>query len=121
MKILVGVLILFVSCLAFGGESAMHGYLECQSAANQDTIYFSAIYEGTVGQDGNAFAQFLNTKYGYKGSAGCSVANKAYTTIPKLQEGHKATVAQWRKNGKKVVDTGWTYTGTNSQANSAPH
>lgn len=121
MKILVGVLFVFASCLAFGGESSMSGYIECQSAANQDTIYFSAIYEGSSGPAANAFTQFLNTKYGYKGGANCSVANKAYTTIAKLQEGHKVTVAQWRSNGKKVVDTGWTYNGATTQSAKQPH
>jgi hypothetical protein len=117
MKILAGVLLLFASCMAFGGESPMHGYLECQSAANQDTIYFSAIFEGSTGEVGNAFRQFLGTKYGYKGTAGCSVADMSYSTIPKLQEGHKAQVAQWRSVGKKVVDTGWIYGGATAQGN----
>jgi hypothetical protein len=120
MRILTATLVVLVSALAFGGESQESGYIMCQSAANQDTIYFSSTYDSTISNDESAFTQFLNTKYGYKGSVGCSVADKAHTTVPKLQQGHNATVAQWRSNGKKVVDTGWTNNGSPALTTKAP-
>ena len=120
MKILAGVLLVFASCLAFGGETPVQGYLSCQSAANQDTIYFSSTWDGSTNNDGNAFTQYLNTKYGYKGSANCTVAYKAYTTVPKLQEQYNAVVAQWRSQGKKIVETGWTNNGAAALTTGAP-
>ena len=120
MRILNVALIVLLSALAFGGESPMSGYISCQSDPTQATLYFSSTYDSAMSNDGYAFAQFLSTKYGYKGSANCNVANKATTTIAHLQAGHDATVAQWRSNGKKVVDTGWTNNGLPALTAPAP-
>src|ERR1041385_7527004 len=121
MKVLSQTLVVLVSTLAFAGEGATQGYLSCQSAASQDTIYFSSTWDGETNNDQRAFIQFLNTKYGYKGDASCSVAYKAYTTIPKLQQSHNATVAQWRSQGKKIVETGWTNNGAAALTGPAPN
>jgi len=120
MRTFTATLVVFVSTLAFGGESPVSGYISCQSAPNQDTIYFSSAYEGSVSNDDGAFTQFLKTKYGFTGQASCNVAFKAYTTVPRLQQGYDATVAQWRRQGKKVVETGWTNHGAPALTTKAP-
>ena len=121
MKILTATLVVLMSSLAFGGETSTQGYLSCQSAANQGTIYFSSTWDGATNNDESAFIQFLNTKYGYKGAASCSIAYKGYnTTIARLQQSYNATVAQWRSNGKKVVETGWTNHGAPALTTNAP-
>ena len=94
MRFLTAAFVVFMSALAFGGgDTGLTGYWSCQSASNQDTIYFSSTWDGTTNNDNRAFTQFLETKYGYKGQATCSVAYKT-NTIATLQRSHNATVAQ---------------------------
>lgn len=121
MKILTVTLIVLVSTLAYaGGDSGLTGYWSCQSAADQDTIYVSSTWDGTAHNDEKAFVQFLNTKYGYKGQPTCGLLYKAGNTIQTLQREHNAKVAQWRGQGKKVVETGWTNNGAAALTTNAP-
>jgi hypothetical protein len=120
MRILTATLVVLVSTLAFGGESPIGGYWVCQSAANLDPIYFSSTYDALASNDSNAFAQYLNTKYGYTGRANCSVADKTQSTVQRMQQSYNATVAQWRSLGKKVVETGWTNHGAPALTTNAP-
>ena len=121
MKILTAALVVLMPALAYaGGDTGLTGYWSCQSAANQDTIYFSSTWDGTTNNDDRAFIQFLNAKYGYKGQATCSLLYKAGNTIATLQREHNAKVAQWRSQGKKVVETGWTNNGASALTTAAP-
>jgi len=120
MRTLATILVVFLSALAYGGEAAVQGYLSCQSAPNTDTIYYSSTWEGATSNEDRAFMQYLKTKYGYAGAASCSVEYKATTTIAHMQQSHNAMVAQWRSQGKKIVETGWTYNGAPALTGPAP-
>jgi hypothetical protein len=120
MRTLATILVVLVSALAYGGEAAVQGYLSCQSAPNTDTIYYSSTWEGATSNEDRAFMQYLKTKYGYTGAASCSVEYKATTTIAHMQQSHNAMVAQWRSQGKKIVETGWTYNGAPALTGPAP-
>ncbi len=125
MRILTATLVVLVSFLffgglAFGGESPVSGYLSCQSLPTTDTIYYSSTWEGASSSEDRAFMQYLKTKYGYTGQASCSVEYKATTTIAHMQQSHNAMVAQWRSQGKKIVETGWTYNGAPALTTAAP-
>jgi hypothetical protein len=120
MRNLTATLIVLASSLAFAGEAAVSGYLSCQSAANQSTIYYSSTWEGASSNEDRAFMQYLKTKYGYAGQTTCSVEYKATTTIAHMQQSHNAMVAQWRSQGKKIVETGWTYNGAPALTGPAP-
>lgn len=106
--------------LAFGGETSVKGYLSCQSLPNQNTIYYSSTWDGASGDEQRAFMEYLKTKYGYTGQTTCSVEYKATTTIAHMQQSHNAMVAQWRSQGKKIVETGWTYNGAPALTGPAP-
>lgn len=121
MRVFTAVLVVFLAALAYGGgDSGLTGYWSCQSAADQDTIYFSSTWDGTAHNDDKAFAQFLTTKYGYNGRATCSLLYKAGNTLATLQRSHDAKVSQWRSQGKKVVETGWTNNGAPALTAAAP-
>jgi hypothetical protein len=120
MRTLAATLVVLVSGLAFGGETAVKGYLSCQSLPNEDTIYDSSTWDGAGGDQERAFLQYLQTKYGYTGRTTCSVEYKATTTIAHMQQSHNAMVAQWRSQGKKIVETGWTYNGAPALTGPAP-
>ena len=119
MRILIATLVVLMSSLAFGGEGPLGGYLSCQSLPNTDTIYYSSTWEGASGE-GQGFAQYLKTRYGYTGATSCSVEFKATTTIAHMQQSHNAMVAQWRSQGKKIVETGWTPNGAPALTTAAP-
>ena len=121
MKILWLMVLVLAPALAFGGEAAVSGYLSCQSAASQDTIYYSSTWEGASSNEDRVFMQYLKTKYGYTGSTSCSVEYKATTTIAHMQQSHNAMVAQWRSQGKKIVETGWTLNGAPALTGPAPN
>ena len=121
MKAMSGLLLLLVSSLAYaGGDSGLTGYWLCQSAADQDTIYFSSTWKGTTHNDDLAFAQFLNAKHGYKGKASCSLAYESGNTMAMLQREYDARVAGFRRQGKKIVETGWTNNGAAALTSNAP-
>src|SRR5579871_6659858 len=87
------------------------GYWQCQSyMGNTNTIYFSAVFDGTADQPvGAAFNQMLGDKYGFKGGGSCGIAWKTGTTMEKMQAGAKSASAQLSAAGKKVIETGWEY------------
>lgn len=87
------------------------GYWQCQSyMGNTNTIYFSAVFEGTADQPVKpAFDQMLGAKYGFKGGGSCGIAWKTGTTLEKLQADAKNASSQLGAAGKKVIETGWAF------------
>src|SRR5215470_420245 len=87
------------------------GYWHCQSyMGNSNTIYFSAVFEGTADQPvAPAFDQMLGAKYGFKGGSSCGIAWKTGTTFEKMQADAKSASAQLGAAGKKAIETGWAY------------
>ena len=87
------------------------GYWQCQSyMGNTNTIYFSAVFDGTADQPVQAaFNQMLGDKYGFGGGGSCGIAWKTGTTLEKLQAGAKSASAQLSAAGKKVIETGWAF------------
>ena len=87
------------------------GYWQCQSyMGNTNTIYFSAVFDGTADQPVKAaFDQMLGAKYGFTGGGSCGIAWKTGTTMEKLQADAKNAAAQLRASGKKVIETGWVF------------
>lgn len=83
-------------------------YAVCSANDASPTAYVSATFQVTAVDTQpwtTSFAQFLAEKYAYKGSGvGCAVVQengfRAYL---------RGRVLGLRANGKKVVETGWTY------------
>src|SRR5262245_61017116 len=89
-----------------------HGYWRCDNNRGAATIYATAFMDWTgVNQDiQNGFQQYLLTKYGYHGDVGCSMAYPGPDILPKLQADMQRQYAQFRAQGKTVVEVPWTIT-----------
>jgi hypothetical protein len=87
------------------------GYWHCQSyMGNSNTIYFSAVFEGTADQPvPAAFDQMLGAKYGFKGGGSCGIAWKTGTTFEKMQADAKSASSQLSAAGKTVIETDWAF------------
>jgi hypothetical protein len=88
-----------------------------------DTSYFSDIFLAP-GKDADAvsqaFSQMLATKYGYTGRVSCPLAFKTAEALKQLQNQHKPYAAQRAQQGRKIVETGWTYKGAPSLSTAEP-
>lgn len=111
------VLILIAAISARGqGRTTVPGYVQCNTTGG-DTIYFSALFEvdpppgGDTGGYTTAFADYLKSKYNVTDRVGCGYAIKSTADVQHLSDGQSAEEAQWRINGKKVVETNWTWNG----------
>ena len=113
MKISAFGVVLLTCGLTLAGESSLSpGYYQCTSLTSAKTVYFSAIFEGPGNADvGKAFSQVLSDKYGYTGYVNCPLAFKGPTVVQKMQQDQANYAAQLRKQGKTVVETGWTFNG----------
>ena len=120
MKSLTGLLVLApavfltvlpIRRLAAQSDRPAEGHWACFSAYEDNPIYVTPVWDGTATMDdvNSAFAHLLLTKYGYKGRVSCSRADMSGSTLAGLSAGREQEFAQWRKNGKQVVPTGWTY------------
>ena len=129
MKTFKVVLIAVTSVAPFSGPIAAlaqgtlsPGYYICESMEG-DTSYFSDIFLGPGDADavGKGFSQMLATKYGYTGRNSCPIAFKNPETLKLLQSQHKPYAAQRAQQGRKIVETGWTYNGAPSLSSATPH
>lgn len=87
------------------------GYWECRTIAPDGTLYVTPIWEATAAWDdvNERWTQFLSGKYGYKGQATCSRANlPSAKTKAQFEAEQSQYLAQVRKSGKPVIQTGWT-------------
>jgi hypothetical protein len=113
MAFTVATLIALTTAQAACAQADMNGpgYWQCQSyMGNTNTIYFSKVFEGTADQPVNpAFDQMLGAKYGFMGGGSCGIAWKTGTTMEKLQADAKNAFSQLSASGKKVIETGWTF------------
>ncbi len=99
------------SPLAAQDDRPQPGHWSCYTEYGQVTIYTTAVWEATalMGEVNNAFAQFLITKYGYKGQVFCGRANLEGATVAKLVADDQRRNAQWTSRGKKVVETTFAF------------
>jgi hypothetical protein len=100
-------------------ERPRAGYWECRTFGADGTLYVAPIWSQTAAWDevNGAWTQFLSTKYGHKGNAACSRANvPSPKTQADFQREQDQYLAQVRKGGAQVVQTGWTYTSAASGA-----
>jgi hypothetical protein len=90
----------------------MKGYWRCDTNNGPATIYATPFMDWTgFGQElRNGFQQYLQTKYGYKGDVLCSMATPGPNTLDKLQADMQRQYAQFRAQGKTVVEVPWTIT-----------
>ena len=122
MKTFACALVLLVSVAAFAGQSGLSpGYYICESWGGS-TSYFSDIFLGPGDADSvsKAFAQMLAAKYGYTERVDCPIAYKTPEGLKRLQDQHKPYAAQREKQGRKIVETGWTYNGAPSLSAATP-
>lgn len=115
--------VVFLTCsFAVAGESSLSpGYYQCTSLTSGKTVYFSAIFEGPGNADvEKAFSQMLSDKYGYTGYGNCPLAFKGPTVVQKMHQDQANYTAQLRKQGKTVVETGWTYKGAPALGTKVP-
>jgi hypothetical protein len=96
--------------LAGQSDLPADGHWSCFSGYENDPIYVTPVWDARAALDDvqSAFKQFLSTKYSYKGRVSCGRADMGKSTLAGLQAGKEQEQAQWRKNGKTIVQTGWT-------------
>ena len=111
-----------VSSVAAAGESPFSpGYYICETMEG-DTSYFSDIFlgPGDASAVGKGFREMLAAKYGYTGRVNCPRANNSPDVLKLLQEQHAPYAAQRAQQGRKIVETGWTYGGAPSLSIATP-
>ena len=88
------------------------GWFRCDTNTGGVTIYATPFFDwtGTFDELQNGFQQHLLTKYGYKERVSCSMASPNGTTLAALQADIQRQYAQFRAQGKKVVEIPWTIT-----------
>ncbi|MES2306571.1 MAG: hypothetical protein V4558_13765 [Gemmatimonadota bacterium] len=99
-----------VSALLAQFDRPVRGNWYCDTQADPQTTYATAFFDwtGLAAEAQNAFQQHLLAKYGYKGRVGCSVARPDGRPLPELQADMQRQYAQFRAQGRKVVETGFT-------------
>jgi hypothetical protein len=99
------------STLYAQGENPEAGNWSCYTEYGQATVYTTPVWEATalMAEVNNSFAQFLLTKYGYKGQVFCGRANLEGATKAKLVGDDQRRNAQWTRDGKKVVETTFAF------------
>ncbi len=97
--------------LAAQADSPQPGHWSCQTVIVNNTIYLSGVFDETALMDEveTGFAQLLVTKYGFKDHVSCGRATMSGSTLTGLQAGQKDQVAQLRRRGDTVVETGWIF------------
>ena len=97
--------------LAAQGDAPQPGHWSCQTVIVNHTIYLSGVFDETalMNEVATGFAQLLVTKYGFKDHVSCGRATMSGSTLAGLQAGQKDQVAQLRKRGETVVETGWIF------------
>jgi hypothetical protein len=87
------------------------GYWDCYTDFNEPTVYTTPVWEMTAYMDQvtNGFGEFLFSKYGFKGRVFCGRANLAPAILPTLKTGDQRRNAQWKAQGKPVVETTYTF------------
>lgn len=92
------------------------GHWSCQSANVSQTVYMSAVFDETalMNEVQTGFAQLLVAKYGFKDAVFCGQATVSGSTLAGLQADWKQQGDQLRKNGNKVVETGWVFSPANA-------
>lgn len=109
--IVVAIVQLAVYSAATAQERPEPGHWSCYTEYGQPTVYTTGVWDGTalMQEVTNAFSQFLLTKYGYQGQVFCGRATMTGSTTAKLMEGDHRRNAQWTANGKRVVETNFTF------------
>jgi hypothetical protein len=100
-----------VQRLAGGEPHAAEGFWFCTSYAEQNNpIYVTPVWHAKLLMYDVqiAFRQLLVTKYSYQGAVSCSRADMGEQALARQQAAMEQMYAQWEKNGKKLVRTGWT-------------
>lgn len=86
-------------------------YWSCYSGSETDSVYFTAVWEERVepSEVYASFRNFLADKYSYKGQVFCAMASKVPgVDLAKAKADQLNMRQHWQKQGKKVVETGWT-------------
>lgn len=109
---------LLVALLATVGCSSLmaqydrpaRGNWYCDTQSDPQTIYATQFFDwtGMATEVQNAFQQHLLAKYAYKGRPSCSMGSPNGRTVSELQADMQRQYAQFRAQGKKVVETGFT-------------
>ena len=107
--------------LAGQSDRPADGRWSCFSGYEDNPIYVTRVWDAKAVMDdvGAKFKEFLSAKYAYKGRVSCGRADMGTSTLAGLQAGKEQEQAQWRKNGKTIVQTGWTFGGANAGASPA--
>ena len=86
------------------------GNWHCDTQADPQTIYATPFFDwtGLGGDLQNAFEQHLIAKYGYKGRVSCSMGSPNGRPIAELQADMQRQYSQFKAQGKKIVETGFT-------------
>ena len=87
-----------------------NGRWQCDTNFGGATIYATPFFEwtGLADELKNAFQQHLLAKYGYKEQAGCRMASPGGPTVAQLDADMRRQHAQFRAQGKQVVEVPWT-------------
>jgi hypothetical protein len=111
LAVAVGLTIAPVQRLTGQSDLAADGRWSCFSGYEDNPIYVTPVWDarGIADDVAAKFKEMLATKYNYKGRVSCGRADMATSTLAGLQAGKEQEQAQWRKNGKTIVQTGWTY------------
>jgi hypothetical protein len=109
-----------VRTLAGQDDRPADGHWSCFSGYEDNPIYVTPVWDAraTAYDVGAKFREMLATKYNYKGRVSCGRADIGGSTLAGLQAGKEQEQAQWRKNGKTIVQTGWTLGATNAAPSS---
>jgi hypothetical protein len=99
------------SVLAAQDDRPQPGHWSCYTEYGQATVYTTPVWDATalMAEVNNGFAQFLLTKYGYQGQVFCGRANLEGATTAKLVADDQRRNAQWTGQGKKIVETTFTF------------
>jgi hypothetical protein len=83
----------------------------CYTEYGQSTIYTTPLWEATalLHEVTNGFAQFLLAEHGYEGRISCGGALLPTSTAARLTEENARSRAQWRAEGKTVIETPYTF------------
>jgi len=82
----------------------------CDTRIDPQTIYATPFFDwtGVAAELQNAFQQHLLANYAYKGQPSCSMASPNGRPVSELQADMQRQYSQFRAQGKKVVETGFT-------------
>ena len=86
------------------------GWFRCDTNTGGVTIYATPFFDwtGMFDELQNAFQQHMLSKYGYTERVNCSMASPNGNTLATLQADMQRQYAQFRAQGKKIVEIPWT-------------